>query len=510
MTRAYSWVPAGSSLARFALLGAAVSPANVDLDMWLYTPEGVLLAKVEQYGSNEQIDLTGGGNNTAKLTIDPDVCTSCGDCASGCNVPGAKLTLATSYLAKALATGLVQIVTQAQVYRFEPCNRPGTGGAQWLVTVFSTDTQQQVLSAREAGTPRPASAAQDPASTVLQIPTTTLVISAGTLGSTQLLQRSQALAGEALAFSQALGTRLSGNGDSLSINTGEGLRVNAVGFGADAGLRALDRHDPTSREHLVGPTITASLDFRDPRKPLDQRILLQDGAIPGAIARPFAELVATAYSVGQLGTWWFRDPQPSRTHGLDPLAASDAMTRHTQVLLAMGHDGSPGRMVWLPGLDTSAPVMDPAHRLRTYQEQQHLFDQLKPLGTHVHSPLWEAMPASMGRFFKGAKPPAIVTTVHPLGGCPMGDDPTTSVVNHLGQVWVYEPADPNRMGTQAHQQVGHAPPNRPQVYPGLFVLDGSIVPTSLGCNPMLTITALAERAMAFWPSMRSACSFMGA
>ena len=436
---------------------------------------------------------------TAKLTINPGVCTACGDCASGCNVPGAKLTLSTSYLAKAIATGLVQIVTQAQVYRFEPCNTPGTSGAQWLVTVFSTDTQQQVLSAREAGTPRPAEAAQDPASTVLRIPTTTLVISAGTLGSTQLLQRSQALAGEAMAFSQSLGTRLSGNGDSLSITTGERLRVNAVGFGADAGLRAMDRHDPNSREHLVGPTITASLDFRDQRKPLDQRILLQDGAIPGAIARPFAELVATAYSVGQLGKWWFRDPQPSRTHGLDPLAASPAMTRHSQVLLAMGHDGSPGRMVWLPGLDTSAPVMDEVRQLRTYQEQQHLFDQLKPLGTHVHSPLWEAMPASMGRFFKGVKPPAIVTTVHPLGGCPMGDDPTTSVVNHLGQVWVYEPADPNRKGVQADQQFGSSPPNRPQVYPGLFVLDGSIVPTSLGCNPMLTITALAERAMASWP-----------
>jgi cholesterol oxidase len=60
-------------------------------------------------------------------------------------------------------------------------------------------------------------------------------------------------------------------------------------------------------------------------------------------------------------------------------------------------------------------------------------------------------------------------TVHPLGGCPMADDPAEGVVDDAGRV--------------------HG-------VPGLRILDGSIVPTAIGVNPSKTIAALAERGVA--------------
>lgn len=57
-------------------------------------------------------------------------------------------------------------------------------------------------------------------------------------------------------------------------------------------------------------------------------------------------------------------------------------------------------------------------------------------------------------------------SAHPLGTCRMGDDRRRSVVDAHGQV---------------HD------------VPGLFVIDGSTIPTSLGVNPQVTILAIAEK-----------------
>lgn len=64
-------------------------------------------------------------------------------------------------------------------------------------------------------------------------------------------------------------------------------------------------------------------------------------------------------------------------------------------------------------------------------------------------------------------------TAHILGGCVVGASAEQGVV------------DPY------HRVFGH---------PGLHVIDGSAVPANLGVNPSLTITAMAERATAFWPN----------
>ena len=67
----------------------------------------------------------------------------------------------------------------------------------------------------------------------------------------------------------------------------------------------------------------------------------------------------------------------------------------------------------------------------------------------------------------------VPTTAHILGGAPGRASRTTGVV------------DPY------HRMFGH---------PGLHVIDGAAVGANLGVNPSLTITAMAERAMAAWPN----------
>ncbi|HWI42146.1 MAG TPA: GMC family oxidoreductase [Nocardioides sp.] len=64
-------------------------------------------------------------------------------------------------------------------------------------------------------------------------------------------------------------------------------------------------------------------------------------------------------------------------------------------------------------------------------------------------------------------------TAHFIGGCTIGDSPETGVIDPYQRVYGYD---------------------------GLHIVDGSAISANLGVNPSLTITAQAERAMAYWPN----------
>ncbi|MFS2055629.1 hypothetical protein ACEN8K_43390, partial [Variovorax sp. CT11-76] len=151
-----------------------------------------------------------------------------------------------------------------------------------------------------------------------------------------------------------------------------------------------------ARYIFLNPTATTLLDLRgsgDDRPPLQERVMLQDGAVPGPLSRLYEEMLAIAWTLRHIGA---RAPSP-RAHGrgIDPLAASPELAAHSQLLLAMGHDSSQGRAVWVPEMDGIAPYWPRPQEAPTYAAQQRMFDAgTRRDGVHLHLPTWQALPPS--------------------------------------------------------------------------------------------------------------------
>ncbi|WP_183093977.1 GMC oxidoreductase [Nocardioides stalactiti] len=104
-------------------------------------------------------------------------------------------------------------------------------------------------------------------------------------------------------------------------------------------------------------------------------------------------------------------------------------------------------------------------------------------GTGEPNPDWIPLAHEIGREYAAAADGVtgnigtdifnIPATAHYIGGCTIGDSRETGVIDPYQRVYGY---------------------------PGLHIADGSAITANLGVNPSLTITAQAERAMAFWPN----------
>ena len=388
------------------------------------------------------------GPNSANTLLDQ--CIGCGDCVTGCNY-NAKDSLDLNLLRVAHAAG-AKAYTGATVLRLEK----SASGPGWVVVVNHADGH---LRTRQR--------------TPFRLRARRVILSAGTFGSTEILMRSQGL-----PCSPQLGKKFSCNGDMIATIHHAKTTINAI---------ANERKRANQRK--VGPTITAMIDLRTGDPQTDA--VIQDLSIPGPLRRLFEETVTTADALNKL-----LEPDPLR-HApnrpfLDSAAVNSVATAKSLVVAMIGRDSADGMLERRNGsagdaadglltIDWPALRHDPRlafhhERLKKLMEASPLKDAANPARCRIlANPTWRPLSDDLENVFGTERGPLL--TVHPLGGCPMGDNVDSGVVDHCGRVFDASASD-----------VG-------AVHDGLFVLDGSIVPTSLGINPSLTIAVLALRAM---------------
>jgi len=357
--------------------------------------------------------------------VQQEACTQCGDCCGGCNV-GAKTTVASTYLADACSFG-AEIFTRLRV-RSLAKQPDGT----WCVN------------ARMSGSGE-----------VVSLTAGIVVLAAGTLGSTEILLRSQA---QGLALSHWLGSRFTSNGDAIALAYNNDVPVNGIGVG----------NLPKADVPTVGQAVNGLIDLRDTADVRDG-LALVDCALPSAFAPLLpAMLVPGGALFGERDNRGLGDiVEAVRRSGASLVkGAYEGAVHNTQTFLAVGHDAGNGVM----RLEQDRVVIE-----WTNGPKQRVFQRIEETlktataatgGAYMRNPVSERMLGGN------------LMTVHPLGGCTMGADASSGVVNHKGQVF-----------DAGNRDDPHA------VHAGLYVCDGAVIPCPLGIHPLLTITALAERAM---------------
>lgn len=350
-------------------------------------------------------------------------CKLCGDCVSGCNY-AAKNTLMMNYLPDAKNHGAF-IFTQITVQYLERIAH------QWIIYYQDLEDEQTAKHNHF-------------------ITADLVILGAGTLGSTEILLRSKA---KGLSISEKTGQCFSGNGDVLAFGYNNSEPIHSIGFGS---------HSPEGRIP-VGPCITGIIDIRN-RSDLDEGIVIEEGSIPGGIATFLPQIVALSAKLrviapNQANSKKYKQRElESLLHG--PYSGA---IDHTQIFLVMSHDNKEGRL--LLENDQLRICWPKVGEQAIFSNINKILERAtQPLGGQfIPNPVWSATNEHT------------LVTVHPLGGCVMGEDASKGVVNHKGQVFC------NTSGDVA--------------YDSLYVCDGAIIPRSIGINPLLTISALAERAV---------------
>jgi cholesterol oxidase len=310
-----------------------------------------------------------------------------------------------------------------------------------------------------------------------------VILSAGTLGSTEILLKSKKL-----NLSEMLGKKFSTNGDffgiinptKYNVDTTKGPLLTSIALFNDNNIFAF------SIEDLGIPRM-----FVDVFATIFDIMKEQKGSIP---LKPFIpnKKFTTLFTQMVLNNINFDTPETrnilSKLKGLDiptlstflnifsdlvNLFSKNKLNRSPEervsnilLLFGIGRDVNKESKLFWNDKDNQIDLD------KDYNLDQEIYDKIlngmklfaQEIGKEGENsliiPLWDTQSKTQ-------------ISAHPIGGCPMADDASNGVVDSLGRVF--------------NSKKGKI------LYPELYVADGSIIPTSLGVNPSLTISALAFR-----------------
>lgn len=275
-----------------------------------------------------------------------------------------------------------------------------------------------------------------------------VVLAAGSLGSTELLLHARDNHKTLPNLSPRLGHGWSCNGDFVTPSVHGEREISAT----------------------QGPTISSAIDLLD-GKYKGAKLFIEDGGFPDLVGNYLEEMLKhwdkpsdnplQRLVRGVMGR--LRFPYHDQLQVLAEEVRQRNTLSHVMFWFGQAVDGGDGRFYlhrpwYAPWRKEMTLEWNIERSEKTMDAMAELHRELSKAtcGTPFVPPTW-----TLGKD---------LITPHPLGGCGMGEDINTGVVDHKGEVFGY---------------------------PGLFVLDGSIVPTPLGLNPSRTIAALAERACTF-------------
>jgi len=359
-------------------------------------------------------------------------CRLCGECDVGCN-DGSKNSLDFTYLSAA-DTRFAEIRTRSEVRTIEP-RGDGNNPRGYRIGYVVHEEQAEGKPTKTSKLP------------LRYVTADRLVLAAGTLGSNYLLlSNRKSLPG----LSKRLGQRFSGNGDVL-------------GFAYKAKQRGGLPHE-LSPSH--GPVITSTIhsDTEDPRN----AFYLQDAGFP-----QFASWLADSVDAPSAAT---RALRFVKARALAALSGSRSGSHKSnigaQVSGLLPDESGSGSMMPLLGMGMDVPegkidvkyVRGKARLTLDWPNRAS-----RSYFNHVGKTA-ERVAHAMGADFQANPLQRVLgqlVTVHPLGGCAMGTSADDGVVDTRCEAF------------------GH---------PGLYIVDGSVMPGPVGPNPSLTIAAIADRA----------------